>query len=288
MRAGNCKTPVGFPGSKDKVPKTKEAPRRAMDPRRVKKLPYVPQISQKLATDDDWGDVARSYIKDHDLLHGIQSLELYKQKNLEDARSFIANHDPKNIRGLKNRAAILQHNYALHSTSLGPDPDPRTKMWDRMAVMVFEVVQERKKTHERDFGPLSPFVHHCEVVAILLFEILADAESPPGSFLKDRYLDNIVAHSDEEGYIRSSNRRKRALESQRADEEVPSPAVRAATDEKPDSTVNERLTASVQPQKRNKKSKGETTNGRRDSQTRFEDPGETTVDGAFPAKNPRR
>lgn len=183
IRAGTRKTPASFHSSKDKMRKTTEAPRSAMDSRPVKELPYVPQISQKLATDQAWREVAQSYIKDHDLLHGIQSLELDKQKNLEDARSFIANRDPKVIRGLKSRAALLNINYALHSTSLGPNPNSRTKMWDRMAVMVFRVVQERKKTHERDFGPHFPFVHHCEVVATLLSEILADAESPPGSFL---------------------------------------------------------------------------------------------------------
>lgn len=75
------------------------------------------------------------------------------------------------------------------------------------------------------------------------------------------------------------------MERQRADEEVPGPAVRAATDEVPDSTVNERLTASVRSQTRNKKSKGEATSGGRDSQTRFEDPGETTVGGAYSTKS---
>jgi hypothetical protein len=147
-----------------------------------------------------WRKATLDYLKDDDLLDGIQSLGLNNNQTLEDARSFIRRNDPNILQNLKNRAASLDGpDFESKSANLGPRADFRTHMWNKMAIMVCQVAQKRraKPEHKDEFSRLFPFRHHCEVLTMLLFDILASAESPPDDFLRDKFLADITVPGEQ-------------------------------------------------------------------------------------------
>jgi hypothetical protein len=217
----------------------------AMDSNLDDDLPYVSRFSKTLETNEYWRKATLDYLKDGNLLDGIRSLGLENNQTLEDARSFIRRNDPKILQNLTNRAASLDvPDFESKSANLGPRADFRTHMWNKMAIMVCQVAQKRraKPKHKDEFSMLFPFRHHCQVLTMLLFDILASAESPPDDFLRDKFLPHITVPGEQRQEKRIYRKRK-VLDSSDEEEEE---------NEEPSSNLKKSLSTSARLGKRSK------------------------------------
>jgi hypothetical protein len=224
----------------------------AMESSSARQLAFEPQIAKKLATNEDWAHTAQGYLENPNFWCGIQRLNLRDQRNFDNARSFIGrNNDAKTFRDLRFQA----QGYGKDSSA---EPVIETnddqKMWLLMVRVVYEVVKEQEvdETYKDDFTPFVRFGCHCELVGMLLLEIVLAAASPVDNYLKTKVLPSIAVPGESQPQERSYRVKRRRVISSDEEDEEDEPAATALI-KNPSSTNEQSLDSFAEPRKRSKR-----------------------------------
>jgi len=202
----------------------------------LKQLPFDPKMNRQLQLNEQWRIVAKAYLLDPIFFTGIQSLELKDPKMLEKAANYLKNPSERVQRDLCGRAKLLVKDFDRYKPS--SKSNEYTDMWLRMATMIYQTVAGRLAAHPEDLLEQVVTSHqHFLIVTALLFEVLADWDSPPDSFLKRRYLFDIDGH-DEGSSGSSGQKRKRDVDDQIEDNKT-NAEPRDETDEETTGEVEE-------------------------------------------------
>lgn len=184
----------------------------ATDYQPLKQLPFDPKINRQLQLNEQWRPVAKAYLLDPIFLDSIQSLNLKDPQMLEKAVNYLRNPSKMVQRDLCGRARLLEKNFDRYKSS--SKSNEYTDMWLCMAILICQTVTSRLAAHPEDLREqVVTRYQHFLIVTALLFEILADWDSPPDSFLRANYFFDID-DKDESSSGSSGRKRKRGADEQ--------------------------------------------------------------------------